>query len=147
VTSHCNTDEGARNAIEGGIGGIEHGGLLSDETLNLMAKKGIHYTPTLIIQDVSLSTTRSGLIRRLIAKVHREWADGSTGAKVLARKAKLIAKNSYKVVKRAHELGVNIAYGTDAPAPIMLAEFDLRAKVLPAAAILQQATCNGGELR
>jgi hypothetical protein len=29
----------------------------------------------------------------------------------------------------------------------MLAEFDLRAKVLPAAAILQQATCNGGELR
>lgn len=59
-------------------------------------------------------------------------------------KAKLIAKNSYKVVKRAHELGVNIAYGTDAPAPIMLAEFDLRAKVLPAAVILQHATCNGG---
>jgi len=53
VTSHCNTDEGARNAIEGGIGGIEHGGLLSDDTLRLMAKKGIHYTPTLIIQDVS----------------------------------------------------------------------------------------------
>jgi len=53
VTSHCNTDEGARNAIEGGIGGIEHGGLLSDDTLKLMAKKGIHYTPTLIIQDVS----------------------------------------------------------------------------------------------
>jgi len=54
VTSHCNTDEGAKNAIEGGIGGIEHGGLLSDDTLKLMAKKGIHYTPTLIIQDVSL---------------------------------------------------------------------------------------------
>jgi imidazolonepropionase-like amidohydrolase len=55
VTSHCNTDEGARNAIEGGIGGIEHGGLLSDDTLKLMAKKGIHYTPTLIVQDVSHS--------------------------------------------------------------------------------------------
>lgn len=53
VTSHCNTDDGARNAIEGGVGGIEHGGLLSDDTLRLMAKKGIHYTPTLIIQDVS----------------------------------------------------------------------------------------------
>jgi imidazolonepropionase-like amidohydrolase len=52
VTSHCNTDEGARNAIDGGIGGIEHGGLLSDDTLRLMAKKGIHYTPTLIVQDV-----------------------------------------------------------------------------------------------
>lgn len=54
VTSHCNTDTGARNAIEGGVGGIEHGGLLSDDTLRLMAKKGIHYTPTMIIQDVSL---------------------------------------------------------------------------------------------
>jgi len=60
-------------------------------------------------------------------------------------KGRLIAKNSYKVIKRAHELGVNVAYGTDAPAPIMLAEFDLRAKVLPAPVILQQATCNGGE--
>lgn len=53
VTSHCNTDQGARNAIEGGVGGIEHGGLLSDDTLRLMAEKGIHYTPTMIIQDVS----------------------------------------------------------------------------------------------
>jgi len=70
---------------------------------------------------------------------------GRTVPKYSLEKAKLIAKNTYKVVKRAHELGVNIAYGTDAPAPIMLAEFDLRAKVLPAAAILQQATCNGGE--
>jgi hypothetical protein len=35
------------------VGGIEHGGLLSDDTLRLMAEKGIHYTPTMIIQDVS----------------------------------------------------------------------------------------------
>jgi imidazolonepropionase-like amidohydrolase len=62
VTSHCNTDAGARNAIEGGVGGIEHGGLLSDDTLRLMAKKGIHYTPTLIIQDVSHSLPPSSLL-------------------------------------------------------------------------------------
>jgi len=54
VTSHCNTDKGARNAIEGGIGGIEHGGLLQESTLRLMAKKGIHFTPTLTVQEVSL---------------------------------------------------------------------------------------------
>jgi hypothetical protein len=88
VTSHCNTDEGARNAIEGGIGGIEHGGLLSDDTLKLMAKKGIHYTPTLIIQDVSHSPSKIWFIRQLICIVHRQWAFGSTGAEVLARKGK-----------------------------------------------------------
>jgi imidazolonepropionase-like amidohydrolase len=65
-------------------------------------------------------------------------------SKFSLEKAKLIAKNSFRVIKRAHELGVNIAYGTDAPAAIMLAEFDLRARVLPPAAILQQATCNAG---
>jgi imidazolonepropionase-like amidohydrolase len=84
VTSHCNTDEGARNAIEGGIGGIEHGGLLSDETLKLMAKKGIHYTPTLIIQDVSYSLSKLWFIRRLILIVHRQWPHGSAGPEVLA---------------------------------------------------------------
>ena len=60
-------------------------------------------------------------------------------------KAKLIEANTYKVIKRAHELGVNIAYGTDCFVPFQLAEFDLRAKVLPGNAILQQATCNAGE--
>jgi imidazolonepropionase-like amidohydrolase len=84
VTSHCNTDEGARNAIEGGIGGIEHGGLLSDDTLKLMAKKGIHYTPTLIIQDVSRSPYMMRLSSPLIFIVHRQWPHGSAGPEVLA---------------------------------------------------------------
>ena len=52
MTSHCFTSEGARNAIEGGIGGIEHGNLIDEPTLKLMAKKGVHLTPTLIVCDV-----------------------------------------------------------------------------------------------
>ena len=84
MTSHCNTDEGARNAIEGGIGGIEHGGLLSDDTLRIMAKKGIHYTPTLIIQDVSSSPYSLWPNPRLMLKVHRQWANGPNGPKVFA---------------------------------------------------------------
>jgi imidazolonepropionase-like amidohydrolase len=56
VTAHCFTSQGARNAIEGGIGGIEHGSLIDEDTLRLMAKKGVHLTPTLIIQDVRAGT-------------------------------------------------------------------------------------------
>ena len=41
-------------AIEGGVGGIEHGALLDEPTLRLMAQKGIHLTPTLIMQEVSI---------------------------------------------------------------------------------------------
>jgi imidazolonepropionase-like amidohydrolase len=39
--------------MEGGIGGIEHGNLIDEPTLKLMAKKGVHLTPTLIVCDVS----------------------------------------------------------------------------------------------
>lgn len=63
MTSHCNTDRGARNAIEAGIGGIEHGGLLQEDTLRLMAKKGVHFTPTLTVQEVSLSITHRGVTK------------------------------------------------------------------------------------
>jgi imidazolonepropionase-like amidohydrolase len=149
VTSHCNTDAGARNAIEGGVGGIEHGGLLSDDTLRLMAKKGIHYTPTMTIQDVSKAhfprphdknrADADGSIQYIV--------NGPLGQAIppfFLEKAKRIEKNTYTVIRRAYELGVNIAYGTDIFVPYQLAEFDLRAKVLPGHAILQQATCNAG---
>jgi imidazolonepropionase-like amidohydrolase len=54
----------------------------------------------------------------------------------------------YVTLKKAHEVGVNIAYGTDAFSsmqPLQLSEFDLRAKVLPSPVVLKQATANGGE--
>jgi len=53
----------------------------------------------------------------------------------------------YITLKKAHDLGVNIAYGTDAFSsmqPVQLSEFDLRAKVLPSPAVLKHATCNAG---
>jgi imidazolonepropionase-like amidohydrolase len=39
--------------------GIEHGNLIDKETFKLMAKKGVHYTPTLIVGDVSDSGART----------------------------------------------------------------------------------------
>jgi imidazolonepropionase-like amidohydrolase len=53
----------------------------------------------------------------------------------------------YTTLKKAHECGVNIAYGTDtfsSMQPLQLSEFDLRAKVLPSPVVLKQATCNAG---
>ena len=52
VTAHCFTSQGARNAIEGGVTCIEHGALIDQDTFKLMGDKGIHFVPTLLIQDV-----------------------------------------------------------------------------------------------
>ncbi|WVR06026.1 hypothetical protein IAU60_003054 [Kwoniella sp. DSM 27419] len=132
VTAHCFTIQGARNAIEAGIGGIEHGHLLDDDTLRLMAKKGVHLTPTLIVQEL-LARPPYGSMLELAEK----------------EKLKLVIDGGYKVIKRAHELGVNVAYGTDcfnAMQPAQLSEFDLRARVLPSDVILKQATVNGAKV-
>ena len=145
VTSHCNTDRGARNAIEGGIGGIEHGALLQEDTLRLMAKKGVHFTPTLTIQEVGHPLSSQS--REAHISFEQLIVNGPLGKKISPyslAKAKLVAEATYHALKKAHELGVNIAYGTDCPVQVQLAEFGLRAKVIPGKEVLKHATCNAG---
>ncbi|WWC66384.1 uncharacterized protein I206_100285 [Kwoniella pini CBS 10737] len=132
VTAHCFTSPAARNAIEGGIGGIEHGHLLDEDTLKLMAKKNIHLTPTLIVQELLSKPPYESMI----PIQSRE-------------KLKLVINGGYKVIKKAHELGVNIGFGTDcfnSMQNVQLSEFDLRKKVLNDDVILKQATINGAKI-
>lgn len=51
VSAHAATDEGVRRAAEAGVATIEHGDAASDETLRLMAKKGVALCPTLAAVD------------------------------------------------------------------------------------------------
>ncbi|ORY25064.1 amidohydrolase [Naematelia encephala] len=129
VTAHCNTTQGARNAIEAGVMGIEHGSLIDEPTLKLMAEKGVHLTPTLIVQEMIVN----GPLGAQVPKVSLE-------------KAKVVAGATYEMIKIAHRVGVNIAYGTDIIVDVQLSEFDLRATILPSPVILKQATCNGAKV-
>ncbi|ORY34946.1 hypothetical protein BCR39DRAFT_515732 [Naematelia encephala] len=132
VTSHCFTSQGARNAIEAGIGGIEHGNLIDEDTLKLMAKKGVFLTPTLIVCDL-LSRPPYSVI---IPPASRE-------------KLTHVQSMGFVTIKKAHENNVIIGYGTDcfnAMQPVQLSEFDLRASVLPSPVVLQQATLNGSKI-
>lgn len=47
VAAHAHTDEGARAAVQAGVGSIKHGTLLSDTTLALMSARGTCLVPTL----------------------------------------------------------------------------------------------------
>jgi imidazolonepropionase-like amidohydrolase len=92
VAAHATTDEGARRAVEAGARTIEHGTELSDATLALMKARGVVLVPTLAASEA-------------VAR-YAGW-DGAEPApeRVAAGLATL---------RRARELGVAIACGSDA---------------------------------
>jgi imidazolonepropionase-like amidohydrolase len=46
VAAHCDTDQDARNAIEGGVASVEHGPGMTEETLLLAKQKGVYLVGT-----------------------------------------------------------------------------------------------------
>lgn len=85
VAAHCLTDAGARRAIEGGVTSIEHGHLMTDETLELAKKNGVVLVGTHFDQ---VAADAMGMPRKL-------YTLGLDHA------------------KRAHRIGTPMAYGTD----------------------------------
>lgn len=53
VTAHATYDESARDAVQAGVSGIEHGYALSDTTLDLMAQRGTYLVPTDVSRRVA----------------------------------------------------------------------------------------------
>jgi len=93
TAAHAHGSEGAKRAILAGIDSIEHGTFLNDETLRLMREKGTYLVPTLSV--------RSGIAEAKFPPLVREKAD-------------MAMKAQDSLVRRALNLGVKIALGTDA---------------------------------
>ena len=51
VAAHAHGDDGIRAAVEAGIDCIEHGSLMSDETMTLMIERGTFLVPTTYLAD------------------------------------------------------------------------------------------------
>lgn len=85
VMAHAHGDEGARAAVRAGVRSIEHGTYLSDETLALMKQKKTFYVPT-----------------------YGAWADGPN-----RNRARHMGPRTRTVVRRAHDMGIPIAAGSD----------------------------------
>lgn len=90
VAAHCLTEQGARNAAEGGVASIEHGLRMSDETLELAKRNGV----VLVGTDFTEKTA------------------GYLGAG--PEFAKAFHALFLDRLKRAYRVGVTMAYGTDA---------------------------------
>jgi imidazolonepropionase-like amidohydrolase len=95
VAAHAHGDDGIRAAIEAGIDCIEHGSLMSDETLDLLIERKRFLVPTTYLAD---------------------GMDTSHAAPELQAKAAEVFPRAKETVRRAIARGARIACGTDAPA-------------------------------
>jgi imidazolonepropionase-like amidohydrolase len=93
TAAHAHGAEGAKRAIRAGIDSIEHGTFLDDEGLRLMRERGTYLVPTLSV--------RAGLAETKFPPLVQAKAD-------------VAVKAQDGMVKRALQMGVKIALGTDA---------------------------------
>jgi len=90
--------------LEHGVDTIEHGGAMSDETIQLLVDRGTY-----------IITTFAPLVMQ--AAEGEAW--GMPAWKVEERKKALADKSRYEGLVRAAEAGVPIVFGTDAGSPVV----------------------------
>ncbi len=93
VAAHAHGTEGINTAVRAGVSSIEHGSILSDESIKLMKEHGTYFVPNLYINGLPLPPETP---------------------------AATVAKNKYleplvvQSLQKAYKAGVNMALGTDA---------------------------------
>lgn len=98
VAAHAHGDEGIQRAILGGVKTIEHGTLMSKETMALMKKHDVYLVPTI----------SAGKFVSEKAKIKNYYPD------IIVPKALDIGPKLQDMFGRAYKAGVGIAFGTDA---------------------------------
>ncbi|MBS0580628.1 MAG: amidohydrolase family protein [Proteobacteria bacterium] len=129
VTVHSYNPEATRRAIEAGVRCVEHGHLLDEAVLKLMADRGIWLSTNVIVYE----KPPAGITPVQQAKFEEVWA------------------STDRMMRTAKKLKVKIGFGTDlvyglANQARQNREFTLRAKWFTPLEILRQATSGNAEL-
>jgi imidazolonepropionase-like amidohydrolase len=90
VATHVMTDRAIRKSIEAGVKSIEHGYFASDETLQMMSKKGIWLCPQPFFEG------------------DLEYPDTDR-----SEKYEQVVKNTARLYQNAKKYGVKLGFGTD----------------------------------
>ncbi len=130
VAVHAYTDQAVRNSLEAGVKVIEHGHLLSEETLKLLKAKGAY-----------LSSQSFGFVRSMVRD-----PNSNRGAKGM-----MVIEGVDNLMSTAKKLGIPVAFGTDSfGSPAIFAgaprEFGYRLKWFNSLEILKQATSINAKL-
>ena len=130
VSVHCGSAQDVRDSVLSGADGIEHADQeeLADDTLKMMAERGIFFTPTLVVFDQSAKFYKGinladdalvagcvspGLLRGLSenqAKLMETYKNSRERAAIAEQRLATAKLNT----RRALALGVRICTGTDA---------------------------------
>lgn len=134
TAAHAHGDEGMQRAVKGGIKTIEHGTLMSEETMDLMIQHNSYLVPTI--------TAGKQVTEK--AKIPGYFPE------VVAQKARDIGPKIQGMFQRAYKKGVPIAFGTDAgvfPHGENAREFSYMVEAgMPIMAALKSATVTNAEL-
>ena len=101
VAAHCHALRGIHNAIEAGVDSIEHCTFADDEALRRMVAAGTALVPTLCAGEM----------------LFRDPAAVASMPEYLRTRMAEFNDLHLATIRRAHELGVTIAMGTDAGTP------------------------------
>ncbi len=131
VAVHCHGDTAAKDAINAGVDSIEHGSFLKKDTLQLMKTKGTYLVPTCSAGNY------------IVGKL-------ASYPPAIQEKAKAADTAHSEMFRNAVQLGVKIAFGTDAgvfPHGDNAKEFKLMTDLgMPPLDALRAATSSGADL-
>lgn len=132
ATGHLYSDAAIVRALDCGFECIEHGNLISDDTIARVAKEGIPVVPTNITYDLlARKGAEFGLPPESVAKV----AD--------------VREAGLERLEKMHAAGVVMGYGSDLLGGMQTAqsgEFPLRGRYLPADAVIRAATVDAAKV-
>ncbi len=106
ITAHATFDAGIRRVAEFGVDVIEHGGSMSDETIQLLLDK-----------DIPIVTTFAPLVMQSQADLARQYDIPEW--KIAERQTAVAGRARFDGLIKAAQAGVNIAFGTDAGSPVV----------------------------
>ncbi len=135
VAVHAHGYTAIKRSVEAGVDSIEHGVFNADDIIETMVEKNVSLVPTL---SAPYWATREGLLREPNNPDHA--------------KSRAILSRHNEITKKAHEVGVNVAMGTDAGCPYnpydkAFYELVLLHNIgLETADVLKIATKNGAKL-
>jgi len=97
VAAHAHGTDGVNAALRAGVDSVEHGTYLDAESIRLFKAKGSYLVPTLLAGDTVARQAEEA-----------EWMPAAVRAK-----ARTVGPLMVDALRRAHQGGVRIAFGTD----------------------------------
>jgi imidazolonepropionase-like amidohydrolase len=132
TAAHLYTDEAIARAVDCGVHSLEHCNLIRSETARRAAAAGAVAVPTLVTYEaLALEGKAFGIGPESVLKIETVRKDGMASLEIM------------------HNAGLPMAFGSDLLGQLQCyhcKEWEIRARVLPAAEILRSATLVGAKL-